>query len=149
MKTIFTKSFLLSIGYVAGFMVALSSPTFASDDHDHDHGEFDFDHYDLVLEGVDLTGEECFLGLLPAVEGESEMLVETSFSHEGEGPGTLSLVYNSELSNFSGISDTGRIAIQLLEGSYSLADANSFAVMWDHEGHVDTGFCSNLVVVAE
>ena len=124
------------------------------DDHDHDdhddhHGDdFDMEDFDMVLEGKDLADEACFIGLLHQEEGEEDQLmVVTSFDHEGEGPGILSLTLNGEQTKLVGKSEEGSIVIALKAGETDLIAAESFVVSWEHEGHTDTGYCQNLKVL--
>ena len=116
------------------------------DDHQHEVGSGNLSSYTLVLQGDDLDGEDCFLGVVaPSTGTESELLVRTSFDHDGEGAGTLRASINSQRTEYNGTSSTGRILIQL-EGGRSLRDADSFVVAWQHDGHTDRAYCRNLRV---
>ena len=121
-------------------------------DHNHgDHGDvFDLDRYAVILEGTDLEGEACYLGVLaPAQvdEDNSYYKVETSFSHEGEGAGTLFTSLDADEQSLVGISQGGgSIVINLADSATTIVEAISYAVSFQHEGHIDRGFCENLMV---
>ena len=89
----------------------------AGEGHDHDHEgeeheeEFDLDLYQLVLKGDQGFGEACYLGVLEQgfdTEGRYFAVVETSFSHEGEGPGRLIVTLDATLNPTLLRGDNGR-----------------------------------------
>ena len=73
-------------------------------------------------------------------------MVETSFSHEGVGAGTLAVSYDVASSRLKGISENGNISFNPSEAGQTISEALSYAVTFDHEGHVDRGFCQGLEI---
>ena len=118
----------------------------------HEEGEFDVEAYTLTLQGTQAFGEACYVGVVSQGNDENGVYfaeVETSFEHEGEGPGRLRVSFDANRPNLlSASTESGsRINVQLSEGGTGLADALRYAVAWVHEDHTDTGLCSDLKVV--
>lgn len=135
----------------------LSAPAMAHEDHDHDHegeaaGEFDVEAYQLTLQGTQPFGEACYIGVVSQgqdANGSYFAEVETSFSHEGEGPGLLRVAFDAARPGFlTASTESGsQISIRLKENGVTLADALRYAVRWTHEDHTDSGLCEGLAVV--
>lgn len=136
----------------AGFL--LTAPLMAEEGHGHD-GEtaaFDIDAYQLTLKGTQPFGEACYIGVVAQGQDESGAYfaeIETSFDHEGEGPGRLRVKFDASRPGLlSAVTDTGsRISILLKQNGTSLVDALRFAVRWTHEDHVDSGLCEDLTLI--
>jgi hypothetical protein len=134
----------------------LTAPLIAEEGHDHDHeGEsagFDVEAYQLTLKGTQPFGEACYIGVVAQGRDESGAYfadIETSFDHEGEGPGRLQVKFDASRPGLlSAVTDTGsRISILLKQNGSSLVGALRFAVRWAHEGHIDSGLCEDLTLI--
>lgn len=131
----------------------------ADHDHEEDHGHdeegaFDVDAYQLTLKGEQAFGDACYLGVVEqgtSTDGVFFAWLETSFEHDGEGPGRLYATFDSSNpSRLTASSESGsRISVELNPGFTSLKEAFRYAVTWRHENHNDTGFCSNLTLIHE
>lgn len=148
-------------------LTCFSFPVWAEESHDHDHeheehgdeahedeADFDVEAYQLTLKGEQGFGEACYLGVVEqgtTAEGNFFAWLETSFQHENEGPGRLYATLDSaNPSRLTALTESGsRISVELNPGFTSLKEAFRYAVSWLHEGHTDTGFCSNLTLVHE
>lgn len=133
----------------------VTAPAMAHADHEHEGegaGEFKVEAYQLTLQGTQPFGEACYIGVVSQgqdVDGSYFAEVETSFSHEGEGPGLLRVKFDSTRPGFlTASTETGsRISIRLKENGSGLADALHYAVRWTHEDHTDSGLCEGLALV--
>ena len=115
------------------------------DDHQHEVGGSNLTGYSLILQGQDLEGNDCFLGVVaPASGTESQLSVRTSFDHDGHGAGVLRASINGQRTEYNGVSGTGRILIQLASGARNLRGASSYVVSWQHDDHTDRAYCRNL-----
>ncbi len=144
----FLKKFLLGLSLVAVPAVAQEG---GHDDHDEHEEEFDVDAYPLVLQGEQAFGEACYLGVLKQGKrrGIYYAIVDTSFAHDGEGPGRLVVRFdpkNPKVLTGSN-QDGGEVRIQLAADLKSIDDALSYAVRWTHEDHTDQGACLDLKVI--
>ncbi len=132
-----------------------AAPVMAHEDHDHEGevpGEFDVEAYQLTLQGTQPFGDACYIGVVSQgqdTNGSYFAEVETSFSHEGEGPGLLRVTFDAARPGFlTASTESGsQISIRLKENGLGLADALRYAVRWTHEDHTDTGLCEGLAVV--
>lgn len=132
----------------------ISAPLMA---HEHDdegegEGEFDVESYQLTLQGTQAFGEACFIGVVDQgkdAAGAYFADVETSFNHEGVGPGRLHVTFDAARPGFlSATNETGaKISIKLSQNGLTLADALRYAVRWNHEDHQDSGLCEGLTVI--
>lgn len=133
----------------------LAAPAMANDDHNHEGevpGAFDVEAYKLTLQGTQPFGDACYIGVVEQgldVNGSYFAEVETSFSHEEEGPGQLRVILDATRPGFlTAVSESGsQITVRLKENGATLADALRYAVRWTHEGHVDSGLCEGLSVI--
>ncbi len=133
----------------------LAAPAMANDHHDHEGetaGAFDVEAYKLTLKGTQPFGEACYIGVVEQgkdANGSYFADVETSFSHEDEGPGRLRVSLDAARPGFlTAVSESGsRITVRLKENGATLADALRYAVRWTHEGHIDSGLCEGLSVI--
>lgn len=151
----------MKLSLILATSLLLASPVMAGDDHDHDHdhdhegeeaGEFDVEAYKLTLQGTQPFGDACYIGIVEQgqdVNGSYFAEVETSFSHEGEGPGRLRVSFDASRPGFlTAVSEAGsQISIRLKADGATLADALRYAVRWTHEGHTDSGLCEGLSVI--
>jgi len=134
-----------------------AAPVMAGEGHDHDHegevsGEFDVEAYKLTLQGTQPFGEACYVGVVDQGQdatGNYFAEVETSFIHEGEGPGRLRVSLDANRPGFlTAATESGsQISVRLKEEGATLADALRYAVRWTHEGHTDSGLCEGLSVI--
>jgi hypothetical protein len=136
----------------------LTAPLMAEEGHDHDHdhegetSDFDVEAYQLTLKGTQPFGEACYIGVVAQGQDESGAYfadIETSFDHEGEGPGRLQVKFDASRPGLlSAVEDNGsRISISLKDNGSSLVDALRFAVRWVHEDHTDSGLCEGLTLI--
>ncbi|SMF60102.1 hypothetical protein [Pseudobacteriovorax antillogorgiicola] len=136
---------LLCIGSVS---LAFSTGALASDDHDHDHGgEFDFDEFALVLEGQDFDGEACYLGIIEESvdkEGNTTLLVETSFAHGTEVPGEFEVVLTEGSERVLSSNENGSQFALFFDQDASVSGASQYLVRWPHDDHFHTDGCYNL-----
>ncbi len=138
---------------LAGFLLA--GPAYAAGELNHNHegeAEFDVESYQLTLKGVQPFGEACFIGVVTQGQDASGYYfadIETSFDHEGEGPGRLTVKFDVGRPGFlAAVTETGsRITIALKENGTSLADALRYAVRWAHDDHIDSGLCEDLTII--
>jgi hypothetical protein len=132
-----------------------SLPAMAHEDHEHEvesAGDFDVEAYQLTLQGKQPLGEACYIGVVSQgqdLDGSYTAVVETSFNHEGEGPGRLRVAFDAARPGFlTASTESGsQISVRLKENGATLADALRYAVRWTHEDHTDSGLCEGLSVV--
>lgn len=135
----------------------LAAPGYAGEGHNHDHegeveAEFDVEAYQLTLKGAQPFGETCYIGVVTQgqdANGGYFADIETSFDHDGEGPGRLTVKFDANRPGFlAAVTESGsRITIALKENGTSLADALRYAVRWTHEDHIDSGLCEGLTII--
>lgn len=108
-------------------------------------GNTAFGQETLNYQGTTLFGQECFLSVTQI--DEEFIDVETSFDHDGFGPGVLTISQQDSL-NWTGQSSSSEIIVAS-DGNTSEFNPVSYDVRWLHGDHEDRGSCSALELFTE